>query len=83
VEDVGIFYGHLVYLFYSQLEYFMPVCFTSFMVIWYIFPILVCCTHKNLAILIIIADLSVDNQGLDCRQEWFENTGSLLSNLLL
>jgi hypothetical protein len=33
IEDVGIFYGHLV-------------CFTS---IRHIFPVLVCCAQKNLA----------------------------------
>jgi hypothetical protein len=46
MEDVGIFYGCLVYLtaiwyFYGHLLYFM--------VIWYIFPVLVRCTMKNLA----------------------------------
>jgi hypothetical protein len=51
MEDVGLFYGHLVY--------FTAICYTyvfcghlkHFMVIWYIFPILVCCTKKNLATL--------------------------------
>jgi hypothetical protein len=37
------FCGHLVYIL-SYSEYFM--------VIWYIFPVLVCCTKKNLAILV-------------------------------
>jgi hypothetical protein len=36
VEGVGAFYGHLVY----------------FMVIWCIFPVLVCCAEKNLATLV-------------------------------
>jgi hypothetical protein len=36
MEDVGIFYYHLVY----------------FIVIWYIFPVLVCCAKKNLATLL-------------------------------
>jgi hypothetical protein len=36
MEDVGIFYGHLAY----------------FVAIWYIFPVLVCCTKKNLATLV-------------------------------
>jgi hypothetical protein len=43
IEEVGIFYGHLVHfrtfdLFYGRLAYFV--------VIWYIFPVLVCCTRK-------------------------------------
>jgi hypothetical protein len=38
MEDVGIFYGHLVYS-------------TG---IWYIFPVLVCCAKKNLATLISV-----------------------------
>jgi hypothetical protein len=33
MEVVGLFYGHLVYV----------------MVVWYIFPVLVYCTKKNLA----------------------------------
>jgi hypothetical protein len=36
LRPFGIFCGHLAYL----------------MVIWYIFPILVCCTKKNLATLL-------------------------------
>jgi hypothetical protein len=55
MEDVGIFYGHLVYFmadwyiletigkFYGHLVHFL--------VIWFIFPVLVCCTRKNLATL--------------------------------
>jgi hypothetical protein len=35
LEDVGLFCGRLVH----------------FMFIWYIFPVLVCCTKKNLAAL--------------------------------
>jgi hypothetical protein len=35
MEDVGRFYGHLIY----------------FVALWYIFPVLVCCTKKNLATL--------------------------------
>jgi hypothetical protein len=37
LRPIGIFYGHLVY----------------FLVVWYIFPVLVCCTKKNLATLVI------------------------------
>jgi hypothetical protein len=56
MEDVGTFYDHLVY--------FAAICYTLwpfgifcgnlvyFMVIWYIFPVLVCCTKKNLATLV-------------------------------
>jgi hypothetical protein len=56
-EDVGIFYGHLVYftairnilrtygIFYGHIIYFVAI--------WYIFPVLVCCTKKNLATLYV------------------------------
>jgi hypothetical protein len=39
----ALFYGRLVYIFCGHLVYSM--------VIWYIFPILVSCTEKNLATL--------------------------------
>jgi hypothetical protein len=39
-EDVGIFYGDWVYFMASR---------SIFVVIWYIFPVFVCCTKKNLA----------------------------------
>jgi hypothetical protein len=44
-------YGHLVFwpfVIFSHLAYFM--------VIWYIFPVLVFCTKKNLATLIVNSD---------------------------
>jgi hypothetical protein len=51
MEEVGIFYGHLIY--------FTPIWYTYFgghllyfMVICYIFPFLVRCTKKNLATLV-------------------------------
>jgi hypothetical protein len=55
MENIGIFYGHLVYftliwyilcpfgIFYGHLVYFV--------VIWTIFPVLVRCSKKNLATL--------------------------------
>jgi ATP-dependent Zn protease len=49
IENLGIFYEHLIYFtaignIFGHLVYFM--------VIWYIFsPVLVCCTEKNLATL--------------------------------
>jgi hypothetical protein len=48
MDDDDIFNGHLVYLrsfgiFCDHLVYFV--------VIWYIFPVLVCCTKVNLATL--------------------------------
>jgi hypothetical protein len=51
IEDVGIFYGYLVHLrafgiFYGHLVHFV--------VIWYIFPVLVFCTKKNLATLLSV-----------------------------
>jgi hypothetical protein len=49
MENLGIFYGHLLYL--KPLE----ICYghlVYFAVIWYIFlPVLVICTKKNLATL--------------------------------
>jgi hypothetical protein len=63
MEDVGICYGHLVYVFYGHLVYFIAIwsillpfgifCshLVDFMVLWYIFPLLACCTKKNLATL--------------------------------
>jgi hypothetical protein len=44
----GPIYGHLVY-FVAILEYLMVIYVVYFVVIWYIFPLLVCCTKKNLA----------------------------------
>jgi hypothetical protein len=46
---IGIFYFHLVYfqpfdIFYGHLAYFLAI--------WYIFPVLVCCSKKNLATLL-------------------------------
>jgi hypothetical protein len=35
-EIYGLFYGHFVYVFYGHLVFFV--------VIWYIIPVLVCCT---------------------------------------
>jgi hypothetical protein len=67
VENVGIFYGHWVYfvvfwyillplgIFYSHVVFLWPFIFyvySYFLIIWCIFSILVCCTKKNLAILI-------------------------------
>jgi hypothetical protein len=43
--DIGTFYGHLVY----------------FMVIWYIFPVLVCCAIKNLATLLLVLSFLKSN----------------------
>jgi hypothetical protein len=37
---------------YGRLAYFGAIYVVYFMVIWYIFPVLVCCTKKNLATLI-------------------------------
>jgi hypothetical protein len=47
----GLFYGHLIY-------------FVDFIVIWYIFPFLVCCTKKNLATLIEARPL------FQCNRHW-------------
>jgi hypothetical protein len=45
MEDVGLFYGHLVYIFFGQLVHFMVICKKN--------PVLVCCTKKNLATLVV------------------------------
>jgi hypothetical protein len=49
MEDVGTVFIHLVYLqpfgiFYGRLVYFLEL--------WYIFPVLVCYSRKNLATLL-------------------------------
>jgi hypothetical protein len=46
VHSFAVYYGHLVY----------------FLVIWYIFPVLVCCCNKNLATLLSTL-LSFANRG--------------------
>jgi hypothetical protein len=49
--DVGILYGHLVFF-----RYLCNVGHSVyFMVIWYIFYVLVCCTKRNLATLLRIS----------------------------
>jgi hypothetical protein len=49
MEDLGMFYGHLVYF----ITIWYILCqFGIFMVIWYSFPVLVSCTTKNLATLL-------------------------------
>jgi hypothetical protein len=57
MENLGIFYDQLVYLFYCYWKYFMAI--------WYIlwsfgifFPVLVFCTKKNLATLTYMPDNS-------------------------
>jgi hypothetical protein len=54
MEDVGIFYGHLYYYFVAIFWLFCIFCclLVYFKVIWCIFPVLVCCTNKNLATLL-------------------------------
>jgi hypothetical protein len=57
MEDVGICHGHFVYILYRHLVCFMDIWY----VLWtfdmfcgnlvYLFPVLVCCTQKNLATL--------------------------------
>jgi hypothetical protein len=50
MEDIGMFYGHLVY--FTAVWYITYVAFgIYFVVIWYVFPVLVCCTEKNPATL--------------------------------
>jgi hypothetical protein len=52
MEDFGIFYGHLVYVFFGQMVYFMGI--------WHIFPFWYSFSHfgmlyqKNLATLRVI-----------------------------
>jgi hypothetical protein len=60
MEDFGLFYGQLVYVFFVHLVYFMAI--------WYIvwsfvnFPVLVCCIKINLAPLIFSSDTYVGAQ---------------------
>jgi hypothetical protein len=49
MEDVGIFYGHLVH--FTVFCYILWT-FSNFVVIGYIFPVLVFCTKKNLATMV-------------------------------
>jgi hypothetical protein len=58
MEDVGIFYGRLVYFmdvwsilwpFWILAILYFSYLLVYFMVIWYIFPVSVYCTNKNLA----------------------------------
>jgi hypothetical protein len=49
-------YGHLVYTYNFHFVYFMAVWLILW-TIWYIFPVLVCCTKKNLATLIASQNL--------------------------
>jgi hypothetical protein len=52
-EDVGIFSALLSILsILQQMLYFMAIWCIYLVVFWYIFPVLVCCTEKNLATLI-------------------------------
>jgi hypothetical protein len=46
LRPIGIFYGHFVH----------------FVVVWYIFPVLVCCTKKNLATLIFFGGKSLSGE---------------------
>jgi hypothetical protein len=50
MKDVGIFYSRLVYYFWRFITFCGDLVYL--MVIWYIFPILVCCTKKHLATLV-------------------------------
>jgi hypothetical protein len=49
MKKVGLFYIHLKYV-TAILYIFAHI--VSFGVIWYIFPVLVCCTKTNLATLV-------------------------------
>jgi hypothetical protein len=49
MDDVGVFYEHLVYL---TAKWYIFGHLVHFAVIWYIFPILVYCTEKKLATLL-------------------------------
>jgi hypothetical protein len=50
MEAVGIFHGHVVY--FKAVWYICWPFGIFYIGIWYIFPVLVCCTKKNLATLI-------------------------------
>jgi hypothetical protein len=40
MEDVGIFYGHFIYVFCGHMVYFEAIWYIYLMVIWYIYPVL-------------------------------------------
>jgi hypothetical protein len=61
LDDFGLFYGHLVY--------FWPFMYYISVAIWYMlwlfgksFPVLVCCTKKNLANLVSSRNLPILEQ---------------------
>jgi hypothetical protein len=54
MEDIGICYDHSVFIrpfgiFYGHLQF---ILWPYFVAIWHMFPVLVCCTKKNLATLV-------------------------------
>jgi hypothetical protein len=49
MEDVGILYGHLVY--FTAIWYILCTFGLFYSHLVYFFPVLVCCTKKNLATL--------------------------------
>jgi hypothetical protein len=64
VENIGRFYGQMVYVFYGYLFCGYLVCFVAiWYVLWpfgifygylvYFFPVLVCCATKNLATVVV------------------------------
>jgi hypothetical protein len=53
MEMVGKFYGHMEYMYYGQLKYFMHKYIVA---IWYISPFWYICVKKNLAALVPAAD---------------------------
>jgi hypothetical protein len=59
MNDVGILYGHSVY--FTAIWYVLRP-FGIFYVFWYIFPVLVCCSKKNLATLFHNAIYVVESQ---------------------
>jgi hypothetical protein len=54
-----LFYGHLVY--FVVISYIL----WPFGIFWYICPVLVCCTKKNLATLLRIVETAFFAQGVD------------------
>jgi hypothetical protein len=63
MEDVGTFYSHLDY--FTAIWYSLRLFWYTYLIkIMYIFPVLVCCTKKNLAAL-VSEKIRVPCHGLD------------------
>jgi hypothetical protein len=56
IENIGTFYGHYIGLFCGHLVYFVAIWYILWL-LGILFPVLMCCTKKNLATLIYAANV--------------------------